>query len=123
MEAARRQREAVATIEKVGGVVDYDWEYDEGRTTFLANAHPPGPPWLRGLLGDEFFTQFDVGVLVHLSRAGAQFQTIDDFAAHLLQGLLPRSSSDFDGSQRGADVLHFPFAVAKLGYGARELHG
>jgi hypothetical protein len=54
LEQAKRQREAVAAIKKVGGSVGYDWQFD-GNGSFLSNAQPPGPMWLRCLLGDDFF--------------------------------------------------------------------
>lgn len=45
---ARRQRAAVDRILELGGIVMYDYEYEEG-------AKPPAPDWLRQLLGDEYF--------------------------------------------------------------------
>lgn len=54
MQQARRQREAVAAIEKLGGQVIYDWETSpKGRLEL--NPKPTGPPWLRSMLGDDFF--------------------------------------------------------------------
>lgn len=53
MHRARRQREAVAAIEKSGGCVIY---YHEEGTPFPFSRMPPrGPLWLRRLLGDDFF--------------------------------------------------------------------
>ena len=46
MRGARRQREAAESIEKLGGLVNYDWE--------VRGPIPPGPAWLRKLLGEEF---------------------------------------------------------------------
>jgi hypothetical protein len=54
LQQARRQREVVAEIRKVGAVVYHDWESD-GNLTALPNPHPPWPKWLRSLLGDDFF--------------------------------------------------------------------
>jgi hypothetical protein len=50
---ARRQRVAVAAIEKIGGVVKYDYEIkpDGGA---IYNATLPGPPWLREWMGRDF---------------------------------------------------------------------
>ena len=45
---ARKQREAVAAIEAVGGVVYYEYQTKSGQK-------PPGPKWLRELIGDEYF--------------------------------------------------------------------
>ena len=59
MKAAKKQQEAVEEIEKAGQVV-FDYELDpDGR--WMAGATPPGPPWLRNLLGDDLFTDV-VGV-------------------------------------------------------------
>ncbi len=60
IEQKRREREAIAAIRKLGGVVHYDYD---GRD-FLSpppdspqNAEPFGPAWLRSLLGDNFFSE------------------------------------------------------------------
>ena len=50
---ARKQREAVAAIEELGGVVYYDFQVDNSRG--LLRAKLPGPKWLRELVGDEYF--------------------------------------------------------------------
>ena len=44
---ARDQRQAVEMILEVGGRVKYDHENDQ--------SGPPGPEWLRRLIGDEYF--------------------------------------------------------------------
>lgn len=48
---AREQREAVEAIEALGGAVTYDWELEPNRK------EPPGPGWLRTLIGDDFFQE------------------------------------------------------------------
>jgi len=63
---ARKQREAVEAILKAGGWVTYDFELaDTG--TLTPGAEPPAPPWLRKVLGDDFFR--DV-VRLHVSGPG-----------------------------------------------------
>lgn len=52
MRRAARQREAVEAIRKLGGWVVYD--YQSGSA---ARPTPPGPAWLRRLLGDDFFAE------------------------------------------------------------------
>ena len=55
---AERQKIAVEIILKDGGAVVYDYQdqtLSRGATSHSANATPPGPVWLRGLLGDDFF--------------------------------------------------------------------
>ena len=51
MQQARRQRAAVEAIRKLKGIVVYDHEYDREATY----SGPPGPTWLRKLVGDDFF--------------------------------------------------------------------
>ena len=54
VERARKQREVVAWVQEMGGSVHYGYElYDN--TVFLPNAKPPGPEWLRNLLGIDYF--------------------------------------------------------------------
>jgi Leucine-rich repeat (LRR) protein len=58
--AARHQREAIAAILKAGGSVTFDYQLiaGSGRPGTSATspaANPPGPVWLRDLIGEEFF--------------------------------------------------------------------
>lgn len=51
-ERVREQRETVQAIEALGGFVRYDWE------CYPASSEaPPGPVWLRRMIGDEFFQE------------------------------------------------------------------
>ena len=56
---AREQREAVKAIEALGGAVAYDWQQDIPPGTFPfyspVASQPPGPAWLRRIVGDDFF--------------------------------------------------------------------
>ena len=45
---AREQRSAVEAIQKLGGDVYYEHQ-------FINSNDPPGPEWLRQLIGDEYF--------------------------------------------------------------------
>lgn len=49
---ARKQREAVAWVQECGGTLFYDYEFDGG--PLRNNPQPPGPQWLRELLGIDF---------------------------------------------------------------------
>ena len=56
--AARRQREAVAAILKAGGTVAYDYQLvtqSNGKKVIDATASLTVPVWLRSLFGDDFF--------------------------------------------------------------------
>ena len=55
MKAARRQREAVAWIEKVGGQVDYDYQFEPPIVGGIPSTKPPAPAWMRDLLGGDLF--------------------------------------------------------------------
>lgn len=54
MQHAKRQREAAAAIVKLGGYVRYDWQVNASGNG-VPSARPPGPTWLRSLLGDDIF--------------------------------------------------------------------
>ena len=47
---AREQQAAVARIKELGGIVQYDYQMPPS-----AEPSPPGWPWLRRLVGDEYF--------------------------------------------------------------------
>ena len=59
MKAAGKQREAVEAIKKADGMVFYDYEYDPSGN-WKPGATPPGPPWLRNLLGDNLLMNVTV---------------------------------------------------------------
>ena len=50
---ARIQREAVAVIEKAGGTVSYDWEWNKGNE--ITGGKPWAPRWLVDLVGVHYF--------------------------------------------------------------------
>ena len=54
MQQAKRQRETVEAIKKVGGFIFYDYQIDESGKV-IHSAGPFAPIWLRNLLGDDFF--------------------------------------------------------------------
>jgi len=56
MQQARRQREAVEAIQKLGGQVWYDYEVQQSGNP-LPGAGPPGPAWLRNLLGEDILAR------------------------------------------------------------------
>jgi hypothetical protein len=52
---AREQQRAARVVRDNGGTLHYDWEFAGG--TFTPGGKPPGPAWLRRLLGDEYFQE------------------------------------------------------------------
>ncbi|NQU24226.1 MAG: hypothetical protein HQ567_23335 [Candidatus Nealsonbacteria bacterium] len=69
MQEARRQKEAVAAIEKGEGSVFYDYEFDANGNFLPGTPEPPGPPWLRNLLGVDFLS--DVAGIGYLDATDA----------------------------------------------------
>ncbi len=55
MEHAGKQRAVVEEIENMGGLVWYDYQFDADGIPSTEGQAPPGPAWLRRLLGDDFF--------------------------------------------------------------------
>ena len=73
---AKRQKNAVASILKMGGSVDYDYEYDAAGN-YRANTEPPGPAWLRDFLGIDYFSRV-IGVSVEGdSFADAELKSLE----------------------------------------------
>jgi hypothetical protein len=55
MEHAAKQKAVVEEIENLGGLVWYDYQFDADGAPSTKDPEPPGPLWLRRLLGDDFF--------------------------------------------------------------------
>src|SRR5262245_27650401 len=51
---AHKQREAVARIRELGGVVAYDYEYSDDKG-WIPDATPPGRQWMHDIAGLDFF--------------------------------------------------------------------
>ena len=70
VQQGRKQKEVVDAFTKAGGIFGYEYQYDANRR-WHRDAEPPGPPWLRSLLGDDFFrnpNEVDLSV-AHLTAA------------------------------------------------------
>jgi len=53
---ANRQRRAIGTISELRGLVFFEHEYDnEQSLNRIPDAKPPGPIWLRKLIGEDYF--------------------------------------------------------------------
>ena len=72
---AHRQRDAVATVEKHGGWVHYDYEFVNGIQT--PGRQPWGPHWLRRWIGDEFFQEVTFVSFVYDRSAGKRSDNHD----------------------------------------------
>ena len=59
LQQKRIERETVGLIEKSGGQVAYDFQYDSAHR-FVSTARPPGPEWFRSLFGENFLSEVSV---------------------------------------------------------------
>ena len=55
MEHAAKQKAVVEELENLGGLVWYDYQFEADGAPSSKDPQPPGPFWLRRLLGDDFF--------------------------------------------------------------------
>ncbi len=93
--SARKQREAVAAIEALGGHVVYEHERIR-RFPGLVQGSPqeppgPGPEWLRELVGEEYFVTV-VGVFLHETQ-------ITDSGLEHLKGLTSLQELQLDSTK------------------------
>ena len=88
--AANKQREAVEEIRRCGGQVQYDYQYDVF-PRFHPSAEPPEPPWLRNLLGDDFFSHVRFAILPGTQVTDAWLEHLKDLPQLL--------ALDLDGTQ------------------------
>lgn len=75
---ARDQRLAVETVLESGGRVGYDYQIDSDGTE-IRDAQPPGPNWLRELIGPDYFC-----TVVHVNLYGPN---VTDHVLAKLSGL------------------------------------
>jgi Leucine-rich repeat (LRR) protein len=75
MEQKRKERETVEAIVKSGGQVYYDYQVDPRGVVLrgTVSAAPPGPGWLRGLFGENFFSEIKT---VSLKGGDAELESI-----------------------------------------------
>lgn len=121
VDKAHRQRDAVATIREYGGFVFYDWEnkFDTMNGMWLPTHRrsPPGPAWLRRMLGDEYFQEVAFANLVDYKGAWAGHPQADRKAAELMVRLksLPHLKRLYiSGKQVNEDSLDIIGSLADL---------
>ena len=81
LQPRNRQRRAVKAIEKAGGTVGYDYEIDENGWLFPGYRSPPGPTWLRNLIGIDYFAT--IGAVCLNTGSDVTKATIDDAVGRL----------------------------------------
>jgi hypothetical protein len=91
--SARQQRAATAAIHALGGSVTYDYQAATGQ--FVRDATPPGPRWLRFLVGRDWFDSVQ-GVGLYDCDAAT-----DEEIAASLRGVTDVRSLQLDRSNAG----------------------
>jgi hypothetical protein len=93
MKRAREQEQAVEEIAKVGGEVQYDYQDPQFRTSGdpFAESDPPGPAWLRNVLGQNFFAAV---VAVDFRRS-----SVNDAGLGHVERLMQLQTLDLSGAQ------------------------
>ena len=92
MKRTRQEDEAVEEIKKLHGQVQYDYEVRQSGNPPL-DEEPPGPAWLRNLLGENFFATV---VKVHFDYDAA---SVTDRDLEPLKGLTQLQWVDLRGTQ------------------------
>ena len=107
---AHDQRAAVRRVIELGGRVVYDFQYDDSGEfrEYRKDAKPPGWPWLRKLVGDEFFQE-----VVRVSLDGKNV-TDDDLELigklrHLDHLSLNETSVSDSGLAHVRDLVHLQY--------------
>jgi len=127
---ARDQRLAVEAIEALGGTIRYEYQGDYDYVVITntgvqtgRSPVPPGPEWLRGLIGDEFFfsvskielggTKADdasltaIGRLADMKNLNLRYNQVTDAGLEHLIGLTNLESLTLDGTQiTDAGLVH-----------------
>ncbi len=75
---AHVQRSAVMQIVQAGGTVEYSHRFEaiHNDAWVRSDAQPPGPKWLRRLIGDEYFTS-----VISVELSGSAEHHVDDIMA------------------------------------------
>jgi hypothetical protein len=69
---ARVQRRAVVAIVRLGGAVQYDWQFGGSSLAPIKATGPTAPTWLRKALGDEYFQAVSSVTLLDHSKLPGQ---------------------------------------------------
>jgi internalin A len=134
---ARKQRAAVAAIQRSGGWAHYDYEFKNGKLT--PGQSPWAPLWLRKMVGDELFQNVRQVSLVYDNSTGKRFDNrnvdaCDDLLKQIarlpgLRELLLKESQATDeglrqiGKMTGLEELYIWDARAVTDAGVAHLKG
>jgi len=80
MNQVRQQRKALARVRELGGAVVYDYQYHYVSTKPIIenDARPPGPRWLRDLIGDDYFMSPDFVYLQNTTVTDKEIAELQD---------------------------------------------
>ena len=114
MRRAERQREVVKSITALGGSVGYDWESIADGDP-IVNPEPPGPEWLRRMLGNDFFSGV---VTINASKTEITDAGLDQFKElPSLKQLVLNGTNVTDaglGSLKGMRLTYLGLAEAQI---------
>src|SRR5438552_955369 len=78
VDKARRQRHAIAQVEKYNGYVRFDYEYADDKE--ISGAQPKVPKWLRRNLGDDYFREVSRVIYVDQPLSDAMLAPLTDLS-------------------------------------------
>ena len=79
VDKARRQRHAIAQVEKYNGYVRFDYEFADGKE--IPDAQPRAPKWLRRNLDDDYFREVSRCIYVDQPLSDATLSPLTDLSA------------------------------------------
>jgi hypothetical protein len=98
----QEQKIAVARIKAIGGQVLYN--YEEGKSPARQTRTPPGWPWLRKLVGDEYFQD-----VVGITLDGTPVSDADLGVISRLRGMKTLSVNGREKTENSRYVIRKPF--------------
>ena len=115
--SAEKQKAAVEAIKSDSGYVTYDYEVDSSGNGITA-AEPPGPAWLRRLLGDDFFTTV-VGVGVNTPADMKYLGEMSRLRVVSAYGA-PIGDADLEGIRRSGQLKGLDLSLTNVTDGGLE---
>ena len=102
---ANRQRKAVEAVNSAGGEAYYDYQANEDGFRAEGNGRPPGPAWLRNLVGIDYLATA-VGVTIDTDIADDRFRAAMDGLPQLKCAVLAGSGATNATLAHIADMPH-----------------
>jgi hypothetical protein len=136
--SAHIERDAVAAIQRVGGSVRYDWQWNNGK--YLKTAQPWAPRWLVDFIGVDYFGHVtdvvvtippnevdaimaQLGSLIQLERLSLVNSPVGDVRLAKLKGLTRMVDLDLSSTRVTDDGFSQLVGMAELtSLGLRNLY-